>query len=67
MTRRCRFADVGFPQRGGLPRELAHIVQGLEVIDRFEMILERFAADGNAVLDDHPRFGAGERVALDGD
>ena len=48
-----------------LPREVAHIVQRLEVIDCFEMILQRFAANGDAVLDHHPRFGGSQRVAFD--
>ena len=58
-------ADIGFPQRHRLPREITDIAQRLEVIDRFEMIFQRLAADCNAVLDHDPRFGGGQRVALD--
>jgi hypothetical protein len=36
---------IGFPQRHRLPREIADIAQRLEVIDRFEMIFQRFAAN----------------------
>jgi hypothetical protein len=60
-----QIADICLPQRRRLPRELADKAQRLEVIDRFEMIFQRLAADCNAVLDHHPRFGGGQRVALD--
>jgi hypothetical protein len=57
-------ADIGFPQRRRMPREIADTAQRLEVIDRFKMIFQRLAANRNAVLDHHPRFGGGRRVAL---
>jgi hypothetical protein len=60
-----KVAYIGFPQWRRLPRKIAHMMERLEMTDRFEMILERFAADGNPVLDHHPRFGGGQRVARD--
>jgi hypothetical protein len=60
-----KVADIGLPQRLRLSRQIAPIMQRLEVPDRFEMILERLAADGDPVLDHHPRFGGGQRIALD--
>jgi hypothetical protein len=51
-------ADIGFPRRRRMPREIADIAQRLEVIDRFKMIFQRLAANRNAVLDHHPRSAA---------
>ena len=56
--------EYRFPKRHPLPREIANIAQRLEVIDRFEMILQRFAANRDPVLDHHPGFGGSRRVAL---
>lgn len=60
-------AHVHFRQRIRLlPRKLAHVMQCLEVIDGFEVVLERLAADGDALLDNKRRLDGGEGVPLDG-
>src|ERR1019366_10359156 len=38
---------------------------GVVMIDRLQVILERLARDGDALLDDERGFGGGQRVALD--
>src|SRR5262245_41015291 len=56
---------IGLGQRLTSARQRAYISARLLVLDRFEMILERFAADRNALLDDQRCFGRAERVSLD--
>jgi hypothetical protein len=48
--------------RGG---QRAHPLHGLVMVDGFEMIAQRLAGDGNAVLDDFGGLAKGERVSLD--
>jgi hypothetical protein len=60
-----QIADVGFLS-GTLWRARSRTkAQCLEVIDCFEEILQRFAANRDPVLDRHPRFGGCQRIALD--
>ena len=40
-----------------LARQLAHVADGVVVIDRLQVILERLAADGDALLDHECRLG----------
>ena len=65
ITSRCRLRISVSLSGTFLPRAIAHKAQCFEVIDRFEMILQRFAANRDPVLDHHPRFGGSQRVALD--
>ena len=61
-----QFADraLGHRHRGG--RETPHPEQGVIVIDGFEVITQRLAADRDAMLDDLGRLSQGGRVPLDG-
>jgi len=49
-----------------LAGQLAHIADRLIVVDRFEMIFKRLAADRDPLLDDKRRLGGVERVPLNG-
>ncbi len=51
--------------RRGRSGQCAHPLHGVVMVDRFEMIAERFAAHGNAVLDDLGGLAKGERVSFD--
>jgi len=46
--------------------QAAHIIQGLLVAHRLEMILKRLAADRQALLQHDRGFTARKRIALDG-
>ena len=64
--RRCNSRTVSSPS-GAVGRcDLAHPLQRMIMIDGFEMVAQRFAADGDPVLDDLGRFAKRERVSLDG-
>ena len=65
ITRRCRFADIAFAERRGSACQHADVAQRVEVVEGFEMILERLAADRDALLDDQGRLGGRQGVALD--
>jgi hypothetical protein len=58
-------AHVHLGERCSATRELAHITDGVVMIDRLHVILERLAADRDALLDDQRGFGCRQRVPLD--
>jgi hypothetical protein len=58
-------ADVELGQWTGLAGEIAHIGDGVVVIDRLQMVLQRLAADGDPLLAHQHRFRRAERVPLD--
>jgi len=57
---------VAFRQPCRVPGKLAHITDSVVVVERFQTILKRFAADGHAPIDHERRFDRAEGVALDG-
>lgn len=59
-------AQLRLCHRRGLARQLAHMAQGREVIDGLKVILERLAADRDALLDDEGGLDGAEGVSLDG-
>ena len=46
--------------------ELLQVVEGLGMPDSLEVVLEWLATDGDAVLDNHLRFGFGQAVSFQG-
>ena len=58
-------AHVHFGERCRLACKLPDLLDRLEVVDRFQVILERFSSDGDALLNDHRRLDGDERIALD--
>ena len=58
------YVELG--QGGGLRREIADIGDGFVVVDRLQVVFQRLAADGEALLDHQRRFRRGEHVPLDG-
>jgi hypothetical protein len=61
-----QIADVALAQRRGVAREFAHIMQRIEMVEGFEMVLERLAPDGEPLLQDDRGLLAGQRVPFDG-
>ena len=57
--------DIAFGKRRCLAGDFADIVQRVVVVECLQMILERLAADSNALLDDQRRFNRAERISLD--
>jgi hypothetical protein len=63
-----QIAHISFRQQVAVLRKLVDLLQCREVIDRFQMILERLSVDGDPVLDDKRRlYGSkgGAFMALD--
>ena len=60
-----QLGDRRFAQRGVAVGQVAHPGQRVLVVEHLQMVADRLAADRDAVLDQLPRFGRGERVALD--
>ena len=57
---------VAFGDARRVPGEFANVADGIVMIERFEMILQRLAADGHAFLDYERGFDGTERIAFDG-
>jgi hypothetical protein len=58
-------AHVHFREWIGSPRHRPHVTQRREMIDRLQVILQRLAANGDALLDNQGRLDGGQRVPLD--
>ncbi len=61
-----KVAHVAFRQGRLMPREFAHIADGVVMIERLKMVLKRLTADRNPLFDDQRGFNRAERVAFDG-
>ena len=60
-----QIARIHRRQRHLLARQVANISTGLEMIDCLPMILERFAGNGEPLLNHHCGFDRGQRISLD--
>ncbi len=60
-----QLSQVGLRQRRPAARQCSYIADRPIEVDRFEMVLERLAADRDPLLDDERRLGGAERVPLD--
>ncbi len=60
-----QLADDIFIDRRGSDGYFAHPQQGLIMINRFEVVAQRFAADGNAMFDHFRRLTQREGISLD--
>src|SRR5438105_4431099 len=59
-------AEVDLAQRLAGGGERAHKGERVAMADRLEMILQRLAADRDALFEDNRGFAAGQRIAFDG-
>jgi hypothetical protein len=60
-----QLANVGLGKRRPSARQRADIADRLVMVDRFQMILERLAADRDPLLDDERRLGGAQCIPLD--
>lgn len=60
-----QIANVQAGERCVVAGQLPDIGDGVEMIDRFQVVLERFAGNGDAVFDNHRGLDGGEGVSLD--
>jgi hypothetical protein len=58
-------AHIAFGDRRFMPREFAHVANGIVMVQHLEVVLEGLAAYGNSFLDNVRGFDRAERIALD--
>jgi D-aminopeptidase len=60
-----QIVQIHFGERRSFMAQFAHLAQRIVVIDRYQMIAQRFAGYGDATLDRQHGFGGSPRVPLD--